>query len=69
MIKKFILFSFLFLSGLYLSAQEKGFLSIMEDAQGRSMKPSDIVETSDGGFLISTFENEGMSSKIIKSTS
>ncbi len=66
MIKKLILFSSLFLSGLYLSAQEKGFLSIMEDAQGRSMKPSDIVETSDGGFLISTFENEGMSSKIIK---
>lgn len=61
-----MLLSVFFLSGLCMSAQEKGFLSILEDTQGRSMKPTDIVETTDGGFLITTFEDDGMSSKIIK---
>ena len=49
-----------------LQAQEKGFLYILEDCQNMSLKPSDITEMQDGGFLIIANEDEGTKSKILQ---
>lgn len=63
---KLLFFILFLLGGQILSAQEKGFLSIFEDCQNMSLKPCDIIETEDGGFLVIADEDVGTKSKILQ---
>ena len=56
-----------FLLGSYVvAAQEIGFFGVYTDSQEISLKPTDIVETSAGDFLILANEIGGYRSKILK---
>lgn len=52
--------------GVTMQGQENGFLSILEDVHGISLKPNDIVETLDGTYLIIANEDGGTKTKILK---
>ena len=66
-VRTYILLAILLLAGgVTMLGQENGFLSILEDVQGISLKPNDIVETLDGSFLIIANEDGGTKTKILK---
>lgn len=66
-VRTYILLAILLLAGgVTMQGQENGFLSILEDVQGISLKPNDIVETLDGSFLIIANEDGGTKTKILK---
>ena len=61
------LLAILLLAGrVTMQGQENGFLSILEDVHGISLKPNDIVETLDGTYLIIANEDGGTTTKILK---
>ena len=66
-VRTYILLTILLLAGgVTMQGQENGFLSILEDVHGISLKPNDIVETLDGTYLILANEDGGTKTKILK---
>ena len=66
-VRTYILLTILLLAGgVTMQGQENVFFSILEDIHGISLKPNDIIETSDGKFLLIANEDGGTKTKILK---